>query len=81
MVECLQHLQLIVDHLFVPTDIFLQDDFDGDLSGDVALGLTDNTICTCTKGSSEFIRSSRRRIVRFRRAKILEGRVWPYFFS
>jgi hypothetical protein len=31
VVEGLQHLKLIVDHSLVPSDVFLQDDFNRDL--------------------------------------------------
>ena len=58
VVEGLQHLQLVVDHLLIPTDILLQDDFDGDLPSDGGLGLPDNTICSCTKRSAKSIRGS-----------------------
>lgn len=56
--KLLQHFQLIVDHLLIPADIFLEDNFDGDLSS-VTFRLTDDTICSCTEGSSKFIRCSR----------------------
>ena len=58
MVELLQHFKLIVDHLLIPADIFLEDNFDGDLSS-VTFRLTDDTICSCTEGPSKFIRCSR----------------------
>lgn len=58
VMEGLQHLQLIVDHLLISADILLQNDFDGDHSGGGGLSLPDNTICSCTKRSSKSIRGS-----------------------
>ena len=58
MVKGLEHFQLIVDHLLIPTDILLQDNLDGDLSGGGGLGLANDTICSCTEGSSEPVQRS-----------------------
>lgn len=83
VVEGLQHLQLVVHHLFVPTDIFLQDDLDGDFSSRGALSLADNTVCTSTQRSSKSIRSSKNK----RKHPVsLDFWVWDggdltYFFS
>lgn len=54
MLELLQHLQLVVDHLFVTLDIALQDDLDGNLARG-AVGLTDDSIGTSTEGSTESV--------------------------
>jgi len=79
MVEGLEHFQLIVDHLLIPTDILLQDNLDGDLSSSGGLGLTDDTICSCTEGSSEPVQSSISVTVsNGRRSGMVDG---PYFFS
>ena len=80
MVEGLEHFQLIVDHLLIPTDILLQDNLDGDLSSSGGLGLTDDTICSCTEGSSEPVQRSISVMVSNDRRR--SGRVdGPYFFS
>lgn len=54
VVERLQHLQLVVDHALVSADIFLQDDFDGDLAG-AGIGLANNTVRASTEGSSKLV--------------------------
>lgn len=60
MIEGLEHFQLIVDHLLIPTDILLQDNLDGDLAGGGGLSFTDDTICSSTERSSELVQSSSR---------------------
>lgn len=52
VLHALQHLQLIVHHLLVAPDIFLQDDFDSDLAFR-ALGLSDNAVCSSTQCFAE----------------------------
>lgn len=54
MLELLQHLQLVVDHLFVTLDIALQDDLDGNLARGT-VGLTNDSIGTSTEGSTESV--------------------------
>jgi len=79
MVEGLEHFQLIVDHLLIPTDILLQNNLDGDLSSGGGLGFADDTICSCTEGSSEPVQSSISVMVSNGRGS---GRVnGVYFFS
>jgi hypothetical protein len=54
VLHLLQHLQLVVDHLFIPLDILLQDDLDGDLAVG-AVSLSDNAIGSSTQCFSEAI--------------------------
>lgn len=55
VLELLKHLQLIVDHLLVPPDILLQDDFDCDFFPVMCLSFTDNAVGASTKGPSELV--------------------------
>lgn len=57
VVQRLQHLQFIVDHLLIPLHILLEDDLDGNFSR-AAVGFTDNAICTRAEGPSESVLSS-----------------------
>lgn len=47
VVELLQEKQLVVDHLLVSLDVFLQDNLDGALSSRT-IRLSDNTVGTST---------------------------------
>jgi hypothetical protein len=58
MLELLEHLQLIVNHLLVALDIALQDDLDGNLAIG-AVGLTDDTIGAGTESSTESVQTPR----------------------
>lgn len=54
MVELLQHLQFVIDHVLVAADILLEDDFDRNF----ALGgfrLANNAVCPRTQRSTEFV--------------------------
>lgn len=57
MLEFLQHLELVIDHLLVTLDISLEDDLHSDLAGR-AIGLTNDSICSSTEGSTELILGS-----------------------
>lgn len=54
MLEFLQHLQLVVHHLFIALDIALQDNLDSDLARG-AVSLTDDAIGTSAEGSTESV--------------------------
>lgn len=54
MLQALEHVELVVDHPLVALDIFFQDDLDSDLAF-WAVGLSDNSIGTCTERSSEAV--------------------------
>lgn len=54
VLHALQHLQLVVDHLLVSTNILLQDDLNGDLALG-AVGLSDDTICSGAQCLSEAV--------------------------
>lgn len=54
MLELLEHLELVVDHLLVTLDISLQDNLDGHLARG-AVSLTNNAICSSTESSTESI--------------------------
>lgn len=58
VVERLQHLQFIVNHLLVAADVLLQNDLHGDLSGRRAFGLADNPIGASTQGAPELVQRS-----------------------
>lgn len=60
VVKGLQHLQLIVNHLLVASDIFLQNDFNSNFPT-AAICLTDNTVRSSTKCSPKFVQLSRAR--------------------
>jgi hypothetical protein len=55
--HALQHLQLIVYHLLIPTNILLQDDLDGHLALR-AVSLSHDTICASTECFSEAVSRS-----------------------
>jgi hypothetical protein len=57
VLELLQHLELVIDHLLVALDISLEDDLDCDLAGR-AVGLTNYSICSGTEGSTELVLGS-----------------------
>lgn len=57
MLELLQHLELVIDHLLVALDISLEDDLYSDLAGR-AIGLANNSICSSTEGSTELVLGS-----------------------
>jgi hypothetical protein len=57
VLELLQHLELVIDHLLITLDISLEDDFYSDLAGR-AVGLTNNSICSSTEGSTELVLGS-----------------------
>lgn len=54
MLELLEHLELVVDHLLVTLDISLQDNLDGHLARG-AISLTNDTICSSTESSTESV--------------------------
>ena len=54
VIEPLQHLQLIIDHLFIAFDVLLQDDLDGDLVT-LEVCFSDDAICASTECSTEFV--------------------------
>lgn len=54
VLQALQHFELIVDHLLIAPDVFLQDDLDGNAAVR-AVGLADNSICTGTQSLAESI--------------------------
>lgn len=54
VVQFLEHVQLIIDHAFVVSNISLQDDLDCNLARS-AVCFADNTICSGTKRSPESI--------------------------
>lgn len=58
MVEGLQHLQFIVNHLLVAADVLLQNDLHGNLARGRAFGLADNPIGASTQGAPELVQSS-----------------------
>lgn len=57
VLHALQHLELVVDHLLISADIFLQDNFDGDLALG-AVSLSDNTICSSAQCLPETVSGS-----------------------
>jgi hypothetical protein len=52
VLQSLQHVELVVNHLLVAFDVLLQNDLDGDLAGR-ALGLTNDAIGTSAEGATE----------------------------
>lgn len=54
VLEALQHVELVVDHLLVALDVLLQDDLDGHLAGR-AVGLADDAIGTGTERLAESV--------------------------
>lgn len=48
MLQILEKIQLVVDHLLVALDILLQNDLDGDLAGR-AICFADNAVRACAK--------------------------------
>lgn len=54
MLQALEHVELVVDHLFVALDILFQDDLHSNLAV-WAVGLSDNSIGTCAECSSEAV--------------------------
>jgi hypothetical protein len=57
MLERLQHLKLIVDHVLVATDILFEDYLDRNLLSVGGIRLANNSVCACTQGPSESIES------------------------
>lgn len=54
MVQPLQHLQFIVNHLFVALDILLQDDLDGNFLT-LKVCFSNDSVGTSTQGSAELV--------------------------
>lgn len=54
VLETLEHVELVVDHFLVALDVLLQDDFDSNLAL-WAVGLSDDSIGSCTEGPSEAV--------------------------
>ena len=54
MLKLLQHLKLVVDHLLVALDVSLEDNLHSDLASR-AIGLTNDSICSSTEGSTELV--------------------------
>lgn len=61
VLELLQHLQFIVDHALIPTDILLQDNLDSDLLAISCFRLPDDTVCACAERATEFIEGPEKR--------------------
>lgn len=57
VVQRLQHLQFVVDHLLIALHILLEDDLDGHLSR-TAVCFTDNAICTRAQCPPEAVECS-----------------------
>lgn len=57
VLHALQHLQLVVHHLLVSTNVLLQDDLDGDLALG-AVSLADDAICASSQCLSEAVSRS-----------------------
>jgi hypothetical protein len=55
--HALQHLELVVDHLLISTNVLLQDDLDGDLALRT-VSLAHNAICASTERLSEAVSRS-----------------------
>jgi hypothetical protein len=83
MLKLLQHLKLVIDHLLVALDVSLEDNLHGNLAGR-AIGLTNDSICSSTEGSSELVLGSVMkgivRILRFGSRKWRGFRI-AYFLS
>jgi hypothetical protein len=54
MLELLKHLKFVIDHLLIALDVSLEDNLDSDLAGR-AIGLTNDSICSSTEGSTESV--------------------------
>ena len=51
----LEHLKLIVDHVFISTNVLLEDDLDCHLLAVGGVSLANDTVCACTQCSSELV--------------------------
>lgn len=60
VLQILEEVQLIVDHLLVALDILLQDDLDGDLASR-AICFADNAVRACTKRAAETVLGPRKK--------------------
>lgn len=57
VLEGLEHLKLIVDHVFISANVLLENDLDCDLLAVGGVSLANDTVCACTQCSSEFVES------------------------
>lgn len=60
VLELLQHLQFIVDHTLISTDVLLQDNLDRNLLAIGCFRLPDDTVCACAERATEFVEGPRR---------------------
>lgn len=54
MLQFLQHVEFVVDHLLVSLDVLLENDLDSDLAGR-AVSLSDNSIGAGTQSSAKSV--------------------------
>lgn len=62
VLKLLQHLQLIVDHALIATNVLLENDLDRNLGTIMGLSLTDDTVCTRAERTSELVQGPEERI-------------------
>lgn len=55
VLEGLEHLKFVIDHVFISTDILLENDLDCDLLSVCGFSFANDTVCACTQCSSEFV--------------------------
>lgn len=57
MLQSLEHLEFVLNHLLISLDVLLEDDLDGHLAVG-AICLADDSICSSTEGSTESVLGS-----------------------